>query len=74
MFCNKFPFIPSTLHLSLAKSLGKVLNFIIPPYPDIIKVWLAKISFRYHSPSKYYRGKTLGEGSKTAPLVPEGLN
>ena len=45
MFCNKFPSIPSKLHLSLPKILGKVLNFIIPPYPDIIKVALPKFRF-----------------------------
>ena len=60
MFCNKFPSILLTLHLSLAKILGKVFNFITPQYPDIIKVWLAKNSFWYHSPSKYYREKTVG--------------
>ena len=44
-FCNKFLSIPSKLHLSLPKVLGKALNFIIPPCPVIIEVWLAKISF-----------------------------
>ena len=42
MFCNKFPFIASMLHLSLAKILRKVLNFIISPYLDTIEVELPK--------------------------------
>ena len=45
MFRNKFPSIPSMLHLSPTKILGKVLNFILNPFPEIIKVWLAKIRF-----------------------------
>ena len=74
MFCNKFPSVPSMLHLSPAKILGKVVNFILSSYPEIIKVWLAKISFWYHSPSKYYRGKTLVWVVFDPPLVPEGLS
>ena len=38
MFCDKFPSVPSMLHLSPAKILGKVVNVILPPYPEIIKV------------------------------------
>ena len=45
MFGNKFSSIPSMLHLFLAKIFGKVLNFIIPSYLEINKVWLAKILF-----------------------------
>ena len=46
MFCNTFPSSPSKLHFFLIKILGKVLNFIIPTYPDVIKVGLAK-KFRF---------------------------
>ena len=45
MFRNKFPSVPSLLHLSPTKILGKVLYFILPPYPEIIKVRLAKFRF-----------------------------
>ena len=45
MFSNKFPSIPSTVHLSLPEIPGYVFNSITPPYTVIIEVWLAKFSF-----------------------------
>ena len=45
MFCNKFPSIPSTLHVFLSKILGKVLKFNYIPYLKTIKVGLAKFCF-----------------------------
>ena len=63
------------LHLSPAKILGKVLNFILPPYPKIIRIWLTKISFSYIILQILQR-KNLGVGRfrpPPPPLVPEGL-
>ena len=42
------------------QKFGQSLKFLLYPYLEIIKVWLAKISFLYHSLGKYYTIKILG--------------
>ena len=68
MFCNKFPSVPSLLHLSPTKILGKVLYFILPPYPEIIKVRLAKISFYIIPLANTTEEKPRGGGRFRPPL------
>ena len=58
------------LHLSLAKILRKVLNFIISPYLDIIEVELSK--FRCHIiPLENITEENLG-GFDPYPWLPKG--
>ena len=60
--------------LPLSLFWGQVSNFIVPPYPVIIKVTLAKISFSKLMPVQSYRGKTLGGGGGGGGgITPHGI-
>ena len=70
---DKFQTVLSFFTLSLFLFLGSVSNFIMPSYPVIIEVKLAKILFSELMPIQSYWGKTLGGRLYPLPLVLERL-